>query len=132
MTHLFEALAVLLFFGLDVHHILILSMHASFHIWSIGSPLSDGALLLAVNGAGDTSEWGLMIAAPIGITLFLTTIVLLLLNRASPQLNLFSVGIVVRVAAGIGGLVLFLPSLIAGMHRFFTNTVTTIETLFRM
>lgn len=131
LTHLFEALAVLLFFGLDVHHILLLAMNSSFKLWSIGAPIPDSALLLAASGVDDAHHWGLMIAAPIGITLFLTTIVLLLLNRASPQFNLFSVGIVIRLAAGMGALLLFLPVIVSSMHRFFANTSGSVEVLFR-
>lgn len=132
LAHLFEAFAVLLFFGLDVHHILLLAMNATFHLWAIGTPISDSAIALAVSGVGDAHQWALMIAAPIGISLFLTTIILLLLNRASPQLNLFSVGIVVRVAVGIGSLLIFLPSMVTSIHRFFANTTGTISHFFHL
>lgn len=132
LTHLFEALAVLVFFGLDVHHMLLLAMNASFRLWAIGTSIPDSALLLAISGVSDAHRWGLMIAAPIGISMFLTTVVLLLLNRASPQFNLFSVGIVVRLAIGFGALLLFLPTVVASLHRFFANTSGSFELLFRL
>jgi flagellar biosynthetic protein FliR len=132
LTHLFEALAVLVFFGLDVHHMLLLAMHASFKLWAVGAVVPDAALLLATSGVGEAHHWGLMIAAPIGISMFLTTVVLLLLNRASPQINLFSVGIVVRLGAGIAALLLFLPTMVASLHRFFARTTGSIEALFQL
>lgn len=132
LTHLFEAFAILVFFGLDVHHLLLLAMDSSFRLWAIGAPLPDSTLMLVSSGVDDANQWGLMIAAPIGISMFLTTVVLLLLNRASPQFNLFSVGIVIRLAAGIGALLLFLPAIVAALHRFFANTLGTIQILFRL
>ncbi|MFP6762644.1 MAG: flagellar biosynthetic protein FliR [Planctomycetaceae bacterium] len=130
LTHIFEALTVLVFFGLDVHHVLLLAMHSSFQLWSIGAPIPDSMILIVAAGVSDANEWGLMLAAPVGICLFIATIVLLLLNRASPQLNLFSVGIVLRIATGLGAMMLFVPVFIASLSRFFANTSSTIRSLF--
>ena len=55
----------------------------------------------------------LMLAAPLALTLFLLTVGLALLTRAAPQLNLYSVGLPVQVLAGLGGLLLLAPELLA-------------------
>ena len=105
-------------------------MHSSFQLWSIGASVPNSLIHVATASVSDANEWGLMLAAPVGICLFIATIVLLLLNRASPQLNLFSVGIVLRIATGLGALMLFVPMFVASLSRFFANTGSTIKSLF--
>ena len=45
--------------------------------------------------------------------------VLGLLNRAAPQINLYTVGFPLRLLAGLGALVLLLPQLLTGLLDVF-------------
>ena len=56
-----------------------------------------------------------MLAAPLALCLFLTTVVLALLTRAAPQLNLFSVGFPLRVIVCLGALLLAAAATVSGM-----------------
>ena len=132
VTRLFEALAILMFFALDVHHVLFMAAHASFVVWPIGAELPDLSTLMLVEGFNDAHRWGLMLAAPLGICLFLALIVLALLNRASPQLNLFSVGLVIRLGVGLGAGILFLPGIVGLFFRFFQNAISSVQTMFAL
>jgi flagellar biosynthetic protein FliR len=57
--------------------------------------------------------------APVGMCLFLTSIVLALMAKVAPQLNIFSVGFALRALVGLTTLWLFAPNLIAGMIAVF-------------
>ncbi|NNE01514.1 MAG: flagellar biosynthetic protein FliR, partial [Pirellulaceae bacterium] len=101
LSRIFETFAILLFFALNLHHFLILVIHHSFeNVISRGSllELPTERLVGMLNGA---SDYGLMIVAPLLIGFMLVTLVLAFLNRAAPTLNLFSIGMPLRVGLGI-------------------------------
>lgn len=111
---LFESFAGLLFLGLDVHHTFLGVLHESLGRYPVGQgfrlPTCD-----LVAAAGAAEEWGLLLGAPVALCLFLTTIVLALLTRAAPQLNLYTVGFPLRMLVGLGAALLFLPQLVEGL-----------------
>ena len=72
-----------------------------------------------VTSLARSHEWGLSLAAPLGGALFITSIVLALMSRAVPQMNLFSVGFSLRVAVGLGGMYLLLPDFVRGIVHVF-------------
>lgn len=117
---LFESLAGLLFLGLDVHHTFLGVLDESLRRYPIGHgfrlPACD-----VVGAAGAAQEWGLMLGAPVALCLFLTTVVLALLTRAAPQLNLYTVGFPLRMLVGLGAALLFLPQLIEGLVAVLTQ-----------
>jgi flagellar biosynthetic protein FliR len=110
---LFEMLASVAFFSLDLHHIFLQLLHETFRSYPVGAAFSmpNWDLVSAVNVA---EEGGLMLAAPIALCLVLTTIVLIMLSRAAPQLNLFSFGFALRVIVCMAAMLLLLPQLLSG------------------
>jgi flagellar biosynthetic protein FliR len=111
LAQFFEALGVLLFFALDLHHALLMTAHVSLQRWPCGSPLPPFSAMAVVGGVDDVQQWGLLLAAPVGICLFVTSIVLVFLAKSAPQLNLFSVGLTVRLAVGLLVCLVFLPDM---------------------
>lgn len=109
-----ETFASLLLLGLDLHHVFLGALHESFRRLPLGAGLGlpQCDVVAAVSSA---EEWGLLLAAPAALCLFLTTVVLALLSRAAPQLNLYSIGFPLRMIVGLGALALLLPSLLAGL-----------------
>jgi flagellar biosynthesis protein FliR len=118
LTTFFEMLASLVFFSLDLHHVFLLVLQETLEHMPIGRgfelPSWD-----VVTAAAAAEEGGLLLAAPVALCLFLTTLVLALLTRAAPQLNIYSVGFPVRVIVALVALVLLLPQLISGMVGLF-------------
>jgi flagellar biosynthesis protein FliR len=118
LTTFFEMLASLVFFSLDLHHVFLLVLQETLEHMPIGRgfelPRWD-----FVTAAAAAEEGGLLLAAPVALCLFLTTLVLALLTRAAPQLNIYSVGFPVRVIVALVALVLLLPQLISGMIGLF-------------
>lgn len=114
-----ESAAMLLFLALDLHHVPLAALHLSFDRLPIGETpaVNPVTTAFAINGFQYAHEQSLSIAAPVGTALFLMLVVLLLLMKAAPQLNLFSVGLSLRLGAGtLAGLV-FLPESYSLMAR---------------
>jgi flagellar biosynthetic protein FliR len=119
LTSVFEMLAAAIFFGLDGHHVFLGVMHGTFAQYPVGDGLPSIPLQSILTGASAAQEWGLMLAAPVALCLFLITVVLTLLARANPQLNLFSIGFPLRLGGGLVALLLLLPQTIATLVAIF-------------
>src|SRR5262249_22712443 len=113
LTLMLETISGLLFLGLDLHHVFLSTLHATFLRYPVGGSFGMVPVAQLVNGVASAHEMGLLLAAPLALTLFLLTVGLALLTRAAPQLNLYSVGLPVQVLAGLGGLLLLAPELLA-------------------
>jgi flagellar biosynthetic protein FliR len=130
VAQLMETLGVLLFFSLDVHHVLLLAVHASLECWPCGSTLPAESAMAVVRGIDDAQAWGLLVAAPVGICLFVTMMVLLFLARSAPQLNLFSVGLTVRLVVGLVACLVFLPEMWYAMQQILGKVAGLTQVLF--
>lgn len=119
VTTLFETFAILLFFGLNLHHLMVTFIHYS--LMEVGANISliDLPYELLVNITGNLTEQGNLIVGPIGLCLFVLTVGLALLNKAAPTLNLFSVGMTIRSGLGIFCLIIFFPMVIKSMTMYF-------------
>lgn len=132
VTRLFETFVTLMFFGLNLHHFLILVLHASFNQLFIRVgvlELPTQELVRTLNNAGD---YGLLLAAPLLILMMLVTLVLAFLNRAAPALNLFSIGMPLRVGLGIFCLLLFCPTIFGAMQAYLFRVQEDIEELVKL
>jgi flagellar biosynthetic protein FliR len=102
VAHWQQLLALLVFLVLDVHHLLIRAVLASFATAPVGGPGPTAAGLQAVVGlAAGLFVDGVRIAAPVLIALLLTNGALGVLARTIPQLNVFVVGFPVNVGVGL-------------------------------
>ena len=128
-SQLLEALGVLLFFTLDMHHVVFRALHASFLRIPVGSPEIFSSAALMPAAVSEAHRWGLLIAAPIGICLFITSIGMALMMKASPQFNLFSVGLSLRLLAAMVSLVIFLPELLTLVQRSFYRSAAFVTWL---
>lgn len=123
LTVFFELAAAAIFLGLDGHHAFFGIMHGLFLRYPVAGSLPLFSLDGLVNGASRAEEWGLMLAAPVALCLFLTTVTLNLLVRAAPQLNLYSVGFPLRLGVGLVALLLLLPQLVASLLAMFQQGI---------
>ncbi len=118
LAQLLDSIGILMFFALDMHQVILCALHASFERLVVGQPVMPQWLAM-VRAIGDSQEAGLVVAAPVGVCLFVTLVVLLFLAKAAPQLNLFSVGLTIRLVAGLLALTLFIPEITQMFQRFF-------------
>lgn len=126
VTQFFETLGILIFLGLDGHHLFLAALHATFTTWPVGGPGTPLPLVPVLNGVGRTQEWGLLLAAPLGVCLFLTSVLLAFMARAAPQLNIYSVGFTLQVGVALVATLLLLPevgALLVGIFGRFGELV---------
>jgi len=121
--------AITLFFALNLHHYFVHLLNASLFVVPVGEPWQFGKVGTMIHGLGMVTGMGLEIAAPIAIVSLVTMFALLLLARTAPSLNLFSVGIPVRLLVGLAAILLFLPSIISSLLHQFKAGLGFLETL---
>jgi len=127
VTTIFETFAVLLFFGLNLHHFLIVFLHVSLTELAGKINLFDLPTALLVDSTNALSEYGSLIVAPIGIVMFVLTVGLALLNKAAPTLNLFSIGMGIRSGLGILCMMIFMPVILKSMEMYFLRYQSDLE-----
>jgi flagellar biosynthetic protein FliR len=121
---IFEMVAALIFFGMDGHHVFFTTLDGSFGKYPVGESLPNLPIRELTAMASFSEEWGLMLAAPVGLCLFLTSVSVALMARAAPQLNLYSFGLPLRLGVGLAALVLLLPQGINSLLNFFGQMQT--------
>jgi flagellar biosynthetic protein FliR len=119
-------LASLVYFSLDLHHVFIVTLQETFRQYPIGQTFSLPSWDL-IGAAGAAQEGGILLAAPLALCLFMTTIVLALMTRAAPQLNLYSVGFPLRILVSLGAMMLLLPSILTGIIGMFSYFVDFLQ-----
>lgn len=127
MASIFESFAILLFFGLNLHHFIILFLHLSMNQLANKINLMDLPTEGLVNLVDQLPEYGLLILAPMGVLSFVMVIGLFFLSKAAPTMNLFSVGMPLRVGLGLFCLTIFIPVLIRSMVMYFHQMLAELE-----
>jgi len=121
LSSLFQTLGLMLFFSLNLHHFVFAVLHSSFQRLPIGRPITTDASNVMVDAFSRVDQMGLSIIAPAGICLFITMAVLILLTKVSPQMNLFSIGLSIRVGAGLIFVLMFIPNIFYATEMFFEH-----------
>jgi flagellar biosynthetic protein FliR len=105
-----EVMAGMIFFALNGHHLLIQALSSSYHVFPLaGEKFFARVAAGLVSSTGEIFTIALRIAAPVLIGLLLTDVVLGILSRAIPQMNVFMVAQPVQFGFGILLLMLSLP-----------------------
>jgi len=123
-------LALLVFFATDAHLALIGTLTESFHALPITPHLLSGAGMKAVaDGASLIFQSGIQLALPIIAVLLLTNIVLAVLTRSAPQMNIFAIGFPVTLGVGLIMLDMALPYYATQTSILFQTTLQVIQTV---
>jgi flagellar biosynthesis protein FliR len=93
----YQLLATTLLFAIDGHLLLVRGFLTSFDAAPLTTVSSDAAAELLTRGLGLFFVAALEIAAPLLAALFLTEVALGLLSRAAPQMNVFILGIPLKI-----------------------------------
>lgn len=100
LSRLLHMLALLIFLALDGHLIELEILANSFASLPIGQPLDASAGMLLARYASTIFASGLLLALPLVAALLIVNLSMGILNRASPQLTVFSVGFPVTMGVG--------------------------------
>ncbi len=124
-------LALLAFFATNVHLALIGTLTESFHALPVSPQLLGGAGLKAVaDGASVIFQAGVQLALPIIAVLLMTNIVLAVLTRSAPQMNIFAIGFPITLGVGLLLLDLTLPYYAGQTEALFQSALESMQVLF--
>lgn len=110
LEHMFYWFSVILFFTIDAHHILIKALMQSFDVVNLGQfILSQESVMVVIKTFIDFFALGLKIAIPIVLIIILTDLVLGLVARTVPSLNVMILGLPLKILVGLASVALMLP-----------------------
>ncbi len=118
VANLYESLFLLALLALDGHHWLLRSLDDSLTRAPIGElSLPKGLAPALETMLGEMFAAGIVFAAPVLVLLLLTSILIGLLARAIPTLNVLEVGFSLRVVVALVAMFLFAPLLEPAMTQ---------------
>jgi flagellar biosynthetic protein FliR len=112
-----EAIAVMLFFVLNLHHVMFYMLGKSFSLRPAATSWSMPSWQSVLWSATHAVDQGFVIVGPIGVLLFVVALTVLITMRTAPQFNFMSYGMTLRLVAGLGGLVIFFPELCGAIQQ---------------
>lgn len=108
----FETIASLIFLLLDGHHVALAVLHASFDRLPLGGPFVPAPVGQMITGLTTAQQMGVLLAGPLALCLMLLTVLLAIMARAAPQLNIYSVGFALQVLVALFGALFLMPELV--------------------
>jgi flagellar biosynthesis protein FliR len=132
----FYILAILFFLTIDGHHVLIRGVLASYDWIPIDSWLpsdvSENLVHLSLLIVKDMFWIAILIASPIVATIFLVDIALGILAKTVPQMNLFVVGIPIKMAVHFIVLFVFIPVFFMLMEKLVQTMIHSFEQMLKI
>ncbi len=126
-------LAVIIFFAIDAHHILIQGMVVSFKEIPVGAVVLNKSFLQYMGGmTGRVFSAGLKIGAPLIVTLFIVELALGLLARMVPQVNIFVEGMPMKILITMVVLTFSLGITVTSIANLFKNMDMEILKIMRL
>jgi len=131
LTSAFNQVAVLVFFLVDGHHALLRGIAFSLERFPLGVSwsLSEAALPVFKQAAGLFSL-GFALAAPVVFCILLVDLALGVVARNLPQMNMFAMGIPIKIVVGLAALSLWFSGIGGVMHRVYGSIYTTWDQIF--
>ena len=128
VTNLYENLFLLVLLALDGHHWLLRSLERSFAFAPLGRiTLGKSMAPTAITMFAEMFRAGLVFAAPVMVFLMLVSLVIGLLARAVPGLNVMEVGFTLRVLVALGALFVFAPLMEPAMRHLHQDLLRWLE-----
>ncbi len=126
-------LATLIFLLVNGHHTIIIALVDSFQLIPIGEfPLNIFVVNQMIDIFGQVFIIGVKIAIPIVAAMFLANVLLGILARTVPQMNVFVVGMPFKIIVGLLVLIFTLPLIVSIFEYIYDNIFTQIHTFMRL
>jgi len=133
MDQLYTLTAGLIFLAVDGHHMLILAVQQTLDIVPIGMfQLNEPMMTQLISLTGGVFVAGLRIILPVLTSLLLADIALGLVSRTVPQMNVFIVGMPLKIFAGFFLLIFTMPAVQGLTTSMFKSTFVDIQNLLRL
>ena len=121
-ANFYYILCMLMFITVNAHHMVILSISRSYAIIPLGSLNVGGdAIRTLIRLFSDVFTVGFRLAAPIVFTTLLTDVALGIISKAMPQINVFMVGMPLKILVGIVIIIVTMPAMITILGGLFNN-----------
>lgn len=128
ITNIYENLFLLVLLALDGHHWLLRSLERSFAFAPLGH-IELGHQMAPTLFAmfAEMCKAGLVFAAPVMVFLMLVSLVIGVLARAVPGLNMMEVGFTLRVLVALGAMFVFAPLMEPAMRALHRSLLLWLE-----
>ena len=123
----FSVLAGLVFLAMNLHLAIVQALAHSFIAYPAGGGWPADLPLTGAQTIAIAMELGVRVALPIALVLLLVELSVALLARAIPQINVFMMGLPLKMLVGIAVLAMAMPSLVSGaesIYRFIFNAAS--------
>lgn len=129
----YSYLAMMIFLAIDGHHFLLEGLFQSFKTIPLSAPSFKSAIVeLNVTMMSSVFVSAIKIGVPVIVTLLLTSIALGLVARAVPQMNVFFVGMPLKIGMGLLALSFSLPLFAYVFRNIFIQFQTEFFKLLRL
>lgn len=128
LSRIFQMITLLMFLALNGHLIALEILTNSFYTLPVGGPRLDGGageIIARWGGAIFTS--GILLALPLIVSLLIINLTLGVLNRASPQLSIFSIGFPMTLLTGVVLLMALMPDLLRFLDILFAKSFSAMQ-----
>jgi flagellar biosynthetic protein FliR len=124
LERFYGALAALLFFQTDAHHLVIQALVRLFEVVPLGT-FSFEQIQPDVLARIAAASFALAIELvfPVLVALLLADIALAVLARVAPQFGIFSIGMQLKVIVALGALLITMPLMMPRLHQLFSGVV---------
>src|SRR5262249_47188713 len=117
----FDLLAITAFFAIDGHHALVRGVAYSLQQLPPGSFMASLPLVSVAKQFGLMFSLGIALVAPVVFCVFLSEIGLAMVSRVMQQMNIFVLGIPVKILVGLSVLVLSMAYIAPLMGKIFLS-----------
>ncbi len=119
MDQLFTLTALLFFMITNGHHTFLLGLQKTFSVLPLNSPLPELSATRLLDMTSGFIQVGVQLALPVMGALLLTDLTLGMLAKVAPQVNVFFLGLPIKVWVGVMGLALVMGSIVPLMGDLF-------------
>ncbi|GKU23587.1 flagellar biosynthetic protein FliR [Clostridium folliculivorans] len=132
LSRLLYWVAILIFFIVDGHHMLIKELSSSYKIVGIGkSIIFQSSIMTILNSFTQYFIIGLKIAIPIVLIIIITDLTMGLISRTVPQLNIMILGMPIKMLVGIASFMIALPMIIKAMVAAFSYLPDVYQNIYK-
>lgn len=110
-------MGIIIFFSMNGHHKIITGIQNSFHLIKIGQNLIGNNFYYIVHVFIECFTIGFKISVPIVLSLIFTDLIMGLISRSVPQLNVMIIGMPLKMLVGIIFFIIALPFVITEVHN---------------
>ncbi|NLK45015.1 MAG: flagellar type III secretion system protein FliR, partial [Tissierellia bacterium] len=127
MGNFYYIFSFILLLGINGHHRIILALKDSYNYIPInGFNYTESTMTLIIDTLAKAFEIGLKLSMPIVVIVFLADIILGILSKTIPQLNVFVVGMPFKILIGLLLILVGIPIFFNSMDGIFDQIINSI------